>query len=144
VVELFVASGLMTREEIATGKRARGSVKPVPPLKPAEAALLPFQAPQVMLKVAVQPRYLIGQQVRARKMNPPGHTRLPRYARGRTGVVERDRGVQAFPDTNVYGRGENPQHVYSVRFAARELWGEAASARDSVYIDLWEDYLEPA
>jgi nitrile hydratase subunit beta len=144
VVELFVASGLMTREEIATGKRAKGSVKSVPPLKPAEAALLPFQLPRVMLKVAVQPRYMIGQQVRARKMNPLGHTRLPRYARGRTGVVERDQGVQAFPDTNVYGRGENPQHVYSVRFAARELWGEAASARDSVYIDLWEDYLEGA
>ena len=97
-----------------------------------------------MLKTAVTPRYAIGQRVRARNINPTGHTRLPRYARGRTGVVELDRGVQALPDTNVYGRGENPQHVYSIRFAARELWGDQASARDSVYIDLWEDYLEPA
>jgi len=144
MVELFAASGLVTREEITTGKPAKGSVKSLPALKPAEAAVLPFRLPQVMLKTAVQPRYLIGQRVRARKMNPVGHTRLPRYARGRIGVIERDRGVQAFPDTNVYGRGENPQHVYSVRFAARELWGEAASARDSVYIDLWEDYLEQA
>jgi nitrile hydratase len=142
MVELLAASGLVTREEITTGKPAKGSVKSVPALKPAEAAVLPFRPPQVMLKTAVKPRYLIGQRVRARNMNPVGHTRLPRYARGRIGIIEQDRGVQAFPDTNVYGRGENPQHVYSVRFTARELWGEDASARDSVHIDLWEDYLE--
>ena len=48
------------------------------------------------------------------------------------------------PDTNAQSLGEKPQHVYSVRFAARELWGEQASPRDAVYIDLWDDYLEPA
>ena len=87
VVELLVASGLVTREEIASSKPAKGSAKSVPMLKPAEAAMLPFRLPQVMLKT-VAPRYAIGQRVRARKMNPIGHTRLPRYARGRTGVVE--------------------------------------------------------
>ena len=143
VVDLFVAGGLLTRQEIGTGKPAGGSVRSVvPALTPAEAALLPFRTPKAMLQTPLKPRYSVGQRVRARNMNPLGHTRLPRYARGRTGVIERDRGVQAFPDTNVYGRGENPQHVYSVRFAARELWGEAASARDSVYLDLWEEYLE--
>ena len=144
VDEMIVAAGLVTREEIASGKPAKGSAKSVPPLKPAEAAMLPFRVSPVMLKTAVTPRYAIGQRVRARKMNPIGHTRLPRYARGRAGVIEGDRGVQAFPDTSVYGRGENPQHVYSVRFQARELWGEEAPARDAVYLDLWEDYLEPA
>jgi nitrile hydratase len=143
VVESLVAGGLVTREEITSSKPAKGAAKSVPMLKPTEAAMLPFRLPQVILKTAATPRYAIGQRVRTRKMNPIGHTRLPRYARGCTGVVERDRGVQAFPDTNVYGRGENPQHVYSVRFAARELWGEEASARDAVYLDLWEDYLEP-
>ena len=87
---------------------------------------------------------LAGQKVRARNTHPAGHTRLPRYVRGHVGSVELNRGVQAFPDTNVYGRGKNPQHVYSVRFAARELWGEEASSSDSVYLDLWDDYLEPA
>lgn len=144
VVELAVAGGMVTRDEVETGKPARGSVKSVPPVGPAEAAKLPFQVPHVMLHTAAAPRYTSGQRVRARNMNPVGHTRLPRYARGRTGVIEQNRGVQAFPDTNVYGRGENPQHVYSVRFAARELWGEAASPRDAVYLDLWEDYLESA
>ncbi len=142
VVELLVAGGLVTREEIATGKPAAGSVKSVPGLTPAEAAVLPFRLSKMLDKTTAKPRYSIGDRVRARKMNPIGHTRLPRYARGRTGVVEIDRGVQNFPDTSVYGRGDNPQHVYAVRFAARELWGEEASERDSVHLDLWENYLE--
>jgi nitrile hydratase len=112
-------------------------------LKPEEAGRFPFRIPEVMLKTDAPPRFSMGQKVRARNIHPPGHTRLPRYVRGHVGTVERDRGVQAFPDTSVYGQGENPQHVYSVRFAARELWGAAASPRDSVYLDLWEDYLEP-
>jgi nitrile hydratase len=143
-VENFVAMRLVTREEIATGKPAKGSVKSVPALKATEAAKFALQVPHGMLKTKVTPRYAAGQRVKARNMHPAGHTRLPRYVRGRTGVIETDRGVQALPDTNVYGRGENPEHVYSVRFAARELWGEQASPRDSVYLDLWEDYLEPA
>jgi nitrile hydratase subunit beta len=141
VVELLVAGGLATREEIARGKAAAGSVKSVP-ITPEAASVLPFRLAKMLDKTAVKPGYSVGERVRARKINPVGHTRLPRYARGRTGVIEIDRGVQNFPDTSVYGRGDHPQHVYAVRFAARELWGEAASARDSVYLDLWESYLE--
>ena len=64
----------------------------------------------------------------------PSVTRdLPRYARGKQGTIERDHGVFVFPDTNAQFLGEKPQHVYSVRFAARELWGEQASPRDAVY-----------
>jgi len=82
--------------------------------------------------------------VRARNFHPAGHTRLPRYVRGKRGTIERDFGVFSFPDATAHGLGDKPQHVYSVGFAARELWGEQANARDSLYIDLWEDYLEPA
>lgn len=77
-------------------------------------------------------------------MNPTGHTRLPRYARGKLGSIVRVHGVFVFPDSNAMFQGENPQHVYSVRFAARELWGDGASTRDAVYIDLWDAYLEHA
>jgi nitrile hydratase len=63
--------------------------------------------------------------------------------RAKSGVVVLDRGVFVFPDTNAHQRGEKPQHLYSVRFAARELWGEQASRRDSVHLDMWDDYLEP-
>jgi nitrile hydratase len=77
-------------------------------------------------------------------MNPTGHTRLPRYARGKVGVVERDHGTHVFPDTNAHGLGESPQHLYSVRFSGRELWGAGSPPNDSVCLDLWDDYLEPA
>ncbi len=89
-----------------------------------------------------QPSFADGDVVRARNMNPDGHTRLPRYARGRVGVIERCHGIHVFPDTNAHGGGENPQPLYNVRFAATELWGSEASSRDGIYLDLWEDYLE--
>jgi hypothetical protein len=93
--------------------------------------------------VAAQPRFQPGAAVRARNMHPTGHTRLPRYVRGRTGVIERHHGAHVFPDSNAQFLGEAPQHLYTVRFAAREVWGEAAHTRDAVYLDLWESYLEP-
>ena len=93
---------------------------------------------------AVAPRFKAGDHVLVRNIHPTGHTRLPRYARGKRGVVQRDYGVFVFPDTSAHRSGENPQHVYSVRFAARELWGPQASERDTLYLDLWDDYLEPA
>jgi hypothetical protein len=92
----------------------------------------------------VPPRYKLGDRVVTRNINPLGHTRLPRYARGKYGVVSLDHGVWVFPDTAGNGLGRKPQHCYSVRFEARELWGDAAGARDAIYIDLWDDHLEPA
>jgi len=91
----------------------------------------------------VAPKFRPGDAVITRNIHPAGHTRLPRYARGKRGVVSLDHGVFVFPDTNAMGRGRNPQHCYSVRFSARELWGAEASPRDAVYIDLWDDHLEP-
>ena len=93
--------------------------------------------------VQVAPRFQAGQRVRARNINPVGHTRLPRYARGKLGTIEQDHGVFVFPDTDAHFLGEKPQHVYSVRFLARELWGEQAKPKDTVYIAMWDDYLEP-
>jgi nitrile hydratase subunit beta len=92
----------------------------------------------------VPPRFKPGDRVIARNINPIGHTRLPRYARGRQGVIDRDHGVFVFADAHAMGLGKQPRHVYSVRFTARELWGEAASPLDSVSIDLWDDHLDPA
>ena len=91
----------------------------------------------------VAAKFQVGDRVLTRNINPIGHTRLPRYARGRRGSIACDYGVFIFPDTHALGEGMKPQHLYSVRFTARELWGADASARDSVYLDLWDDYLEP-
>jgi hypothetical protein len=94
--------------------------------------------------VAVPAKFKAGDAVVARNMHPLGHTRIPRYVRGRRGIIDRDHGVFVFPDTNAALAGETPQHVYSVRFTARELWGDGASAHDVILIDLWDDYLDPA
>ena len=87
-------------------------------------------------------RFLAGDGVVARNIHPAGHTRLPRYVRGKPGVVVADRGVFSFPDSNAADQGLRPQHVYTVAFDARVLWGDDTTA-GSVCVDLWEDYLEP-
>ena len=89
------------------------------------------------------PRFKAGDQVLTKNIHPPGHTRLPRYARQKRGVIHIVHGSHIFPDTNAHGLGPQPQGVYSVRFEAQELWGEDAEGKGSVYIDLWDAYLEP-
>jgi nitrile hydratase subunit beta len=100
--------------------------------------------PGARREVAEAPRFAAGQAVIARDVHPGGHTRLPRYVRGRRGVVARVHPAWVFPDTNAHGQGEQPQHAYAVRFAARELWGDGADARAAIHVDLFESYLEPA
>jgi nitrile hydratase len=90
------------------------------------------------------PRFAVGDAVVTKNLNPPGHTRLPRYVRGRQGIVAALHGNHVFPDTAAHHRGEAPQPLYSVRFEARALWGEQAPGRDCLFIDLWESYLEAA
>ena len=87
-------------------------------------------------------RFKVGDRVRARNMHPVGHTRLPRYVRGRVGEVYMVHGTFVFPDTNFNRSGEDPQPLYSVRFSAQELWGPEGVAKDFVHLDLWDDYLE--
>jgi nitrile hydratase len=111
-------------------------------LRPEGVAAMLRNRRAARLDAPVPALFAAGETVRARNVHPLGHTRLPRYVRGRQGVVDRDHGVVIVPDTHAAGQGTKPQHVYSVRFAARELWGPEAPARDSVYVDLWDDYLE--
>ena len=92
-------------------------------------------------EITTEPRFSPGTKVRAIRMNPTSHTRLPRYLRGCEGVVVAHHGGHVFPDTNAHGKGENPQHLYTVRFSARELWGNDAPANDAMHADLWESYL---
>ena len=113
-------------------------------MTPALARELLFRTPQTEQDIGLTPRFHVGERVRGRNIHPTTHTRMPRYTRGRTGVVERDRGVFHVPDREHVSAEPTPQHVYLVRFTAHELWGEAASAHDALYLDMWEDYLEPA
>ncbi len=86
------------------------------------------------------PAFGVGDEVRARNLNPATHTRLPGYVKGKIGQITALRGTHVFPDSNAKGDGEDPKPLYAVRFSCRELWGDESS--DSVILDLWEPYLE--
>ncbi|HEY2675857.1 MAG TPA: nitrile hydratase subunit beta [Steroidobacteraceae bacterium] len=88
-------------------------------------------------------RFTVGDHVRTRSGAPKHHTRLPGYARGKIGLVQRVHGVHVFPDTNAHGQGESPQWLYNVAFDAAELWGPQAQ-RSIISLDAWEPYLQPA
>jgi nitrile hydratase beta subunit len=143
LVELLVKSKLVTSAELHSGKPSAPVEPGMHVLKASEVASVVAKGAPSTRDVAATPHFHAGQRVRARNINPVGHTRLPRYARGKVGTVERDHGVFVFSDTDAHGLGEKPQHVYSVRFVARDLWGNQAHASDSVYVDLWDDHLEP-
>ncbi|HVP34948.1 MAG TPA: nitrile hydratase subunit beta [Steroidobacteraceae bacterium] len=142
--ELLVKNGFVTRRELETGVAEGGNVKGRHMLRAEEVRPTfagGFPATSAVPAVA---KFHVGERVRARNINPAGHTRLPRYARGKPGTVLADRGVFVFNDSLVAGLGPKPQHLYSVRFTARDLWGAEARATDSVYLDLWDDHLEAA
>lgn len=144
LIEQMVKADFVSYAEIESGTPARDSPKLTPALTADKVlSLIARGAPDSRDLPAIA-RFQTGQTVRARNINPVGHTRLPRYARGKPGTVERDHGVFVFPDTNALFLGEKPQHLYSVRFSAQELWGAEATPQDAVYIDMWDDYLEPA
>jgi nitrile hydratase len=143
LVELMLKAGLVTRTELDTGRPDPGLPKQSPPLTAEKVPILVSKGIPASRNVPVAANFHAGQRVRARNINPVGHTRVPRYARGKTGTIDRDHGVFLFPDTNSLFLGEKPQHVYSVRFSSTELWGDQAKPQDAVYLDLWEDYLEP-
>jgi len=140
----IVEASMVTRAEVESGMPERGSPKLTPPLSAARVPAFWSNGSPKNRNVPATARFRVGQRVRARNINPLTHTRLPRYARDKFGIVESARGVFVFPDSNAQGLGEKPQHLYSVCFMARELWGDQGGAKDTVYIDMWDDYLEPA
>jgi nitrile hydratase beta subunit len=135
---ILVERGVVTREELLAKQDAS-----IDPALIASGVATHGPSPINSKAKPQRARYAKGARVRARNLNPVGHTRLPRYVRGKAGVVARDWGVFVFPDTNAHHAGTKPQHCYSVSFDAREVWGKSAGSRERVFIDLWEDYLEP-
>lgn len=138
--------GLATAAEIDSGKAASGVLAGRHVYSVAEVAAMIVPPSETKAVIIDAPVFHADQRVRARNINPMGHTRLPRYLRGKLGTIERMWGVESLWDKDTEGRriDNKPQPVYSVRFDARELWGGQANPRDTVYVDLWEAYLEPA
>jgi nitrile hydratase subunit beta len=147
LIDRLLRGNAITQSELDSGHPTAGYDRATPRLTPEMVdAQLARRTSLRREDVQVKPRFRSGQRVRARNINPGGHTRLPRYVRGRLGMIIRDHGIFNLQDTDRegYTLGDNPQHVYTVRFSARDLWGDQASARDSIFVDLWDDYLEHA
>jgi nitrile hydratase subunit beta len=135
--EIETAIGQIATEPARAGRLAR---RDNPDL--ADSVLRQYRRPARAPQGAASSRFRIGDRVVAKNCHVKGHTRLPGYVRGKQGIIQHVHGVFDLPDTRAHGGEGNPQPVYSVCFAAQDLWGEAAG-RDHVYIDLWESYLDP-
>lgn len=139
---MLTESGVLAPSAVeARARNLRGEQVEEPP---APESARPHHTPTAegsLRHLDTPPAFAVGERVRARDFSPPGHTRLPRYLRGHTGVVDMIQPAAVLPDTRAHFLGENPQHVYSVRFDSQELWGEGAEPF-SVTAELFESYLE--
>lgn len=145
----LVDKGVITRQELEerTALLREHPETPQPQREdPSLVELLKSPASALLLYQREGPasRFVAGDLIVTRNVHPTGHTRLPRYARGKRGVIHAARGCYVFPDTHAHGRGEQPQPMYTVCFEGAELWGPSSEPRERVFIDLWEPYLEPA
>ncbi|MEX2482076.1 MAG: nitrile hydratase subunit beta [Gammaproteobacteria bacterium] len=141
---LALEKDIVTAEELRNGHAASGSPRATPALAAAGVPALVETGASARVDTTVKAKFAEGDMVVVKNIHPVGHTRLPRYCRDKLGCIDRDHGVFVFPDSAAHGKGEKPQHCYSVYFSAQELWGSKASRNDSVYVDLWDDYLLPA
>jgi nitrile hydratase len=143
VEKLLKRHGFVTPEELAEGRALVEGTRPKRVLSAADAPAVMAKGTPYNRPVAAPARFKPGERVRTRNLHPAGHTRLPRYARGKVGIIESVHEGFVLPDTNAHGRGENPEWVYTVVFEAAEIWGESADPTLTVSIDAWESYLEP-
>jgi len=128
---IAVEHGLVTRAELE-GRAGGGFPLSGPVLAPPVADAGPN---------VDQPRFGVGDRVRVRQWHSPGHTRCPRYVRGKAGTVVRVDGIYSVPDVEAHGTARRAEPTYSVRFDAAELWGDEQRAA-CVHVDLWDSYLE--
>lgn len=141
---LLERHGFVGPEERAAGHKLWPGVKPKQVLKPEQVPGVLARGGPCDREVATPPKFRVGDKVRTINEHPAGHTRLPRYARGKVGVIEAVHGGFVFPDTNAHGHGENPEHLYTVTFDGRELWGRTGDPKLTVSLDAWESYLDLA
>ena len=145
----LIDAGAMTSDELETRvalfREKPDAETPVHPNPDAVRAKFARRRPAASAPppVDIRPQFQVGDPVRARNIHPEGHTRLPRYVRGKTGTITRFYGIHNLQDAELpAGCVRREQPLYAVRFESRELWGE--SAEDAVYLDMWEGYLAPA
>ena len=143
--KLLLQAGAVRAEELDQGKSLHAAVPVARVLHAADVPAVLARGSPTARQAAKAARFAPGQWVRTSAAVPSHHTRLPAYARGKRGVVERVHGAHVFADTHAQGLGEQPQWLYTVVFDEKELWGETKPRqRSAVSVDAWEPYLEPA
>ncbi|UDF28979.1 UNVERIFIED_ORG: nitrile hydratase subunit beta [Roseateles sp. XES5] len=140
---LLQRHGFVSAEELATGHKLEKGAEPKRVLKADMVPAVLAKGGPCDRPLETAPRFSAGDRVRTGNFNPATHTRLPRYARDKVGVVETVQGSYVFPDDSAHGKGENPQWIYTVVFDGVEIWGAGAEPGLTVSIDAWESYLEP-
>ncbi|MEM1160920.1 MAG: nitrile hydratase subunit beta [Pseudomonadota bacterium] len=143
LVNLSVGAGLLSREEVASG-RADATPKATPPIDADGFRALMAKGRPSGREVNTAPAHAPGDRVRCNSFSHSGHTRLPRYVRGHVGEIILYHAAHVLPDASSKMIGEAPEHLYTVRFLATDLWGPDADPNHSVTADLWESYIEPA
>jgi nitrile hydratase subunit beta len=141
--KLLLATGLANQQELASGQASTPPTRIARVLRADGVAALLATGASTQRERPRTAKFAVGDRVRTRSSAVPHHTRLPRYASGKTGVIERVSGAHVYPDMHARGLGEHPQWLYTVEFKARELWADAR-AEFAVSIDAWEPYLESA
>ncbi len=141
----LVESGLVSDEELRTGGASLAVSGAILErvMRAEQVRAKPFMTTSYRRPAPGPARFAPGDRVRARNRHLRGHTREPRYVRGHVGTIDEHYGSQVYPDLSAEGVVEG-RHLYCVRFAACELWGESADVNSAVYVDLWEEYLEAA
>jgi nitrile hydratase len=151
--KILAAKGIVTTEEIDRRVAERAATPmaahPREPAKPSEYAKkvrkVIFEGTPHDRPIGRAPKFKVGDRVRAKNIHPTRHIRLPGFVRGKLGMIEVYHGTHCHHEALATGRGEVPEHLYAVKFAATELWGPDAEGKsDAVYVDLFEDYLDPA
>ncbi|MEX2650108.1 MAG: nitrile hydratase subunit beta [Alphaproteobacteria bacterium] len=138
---MMVKSGVATVAEIAAGTGKPSAVPTSPPMKPADVDSAKRAVVRFDRDSRAAAAFKVGDAVRAKGHGASGHTRLPAYVRGRRGDIVAYHGAHVLPDANALGEA-TAEPLYTVAFAAAELWPEAAGRRDSVRLDLWQSYLD--
>ncbi|MFE2942990.1 nitrile hydratase subunit beta [Streptomyces sp. NPDC059255] len=152
IEELCVRDGFVTRDELAARQQDIREGRALP-------AVTGEPDPEVVEKLREgtrgiayvglgarrpdQPQnFTVGDRVRAHVRAVPGHTRLPWFVWGKTGVIVAYSGTYPLADTVAHREGENPEPTYAVRFEGTDLWGPGAEPNTSVTMDLYESYMD--
>ena len=141
LLKLIAAHGLVADDELRAGHALHPGREVPRKLHAADVPAVLARGAATERAATTPAKFRVGDHVRMYSGDVPHHTRLPRYVRGRRGVVERVHGAHVFADAHATGRGEMPHWLYTVAFDARELWPDAA-AGVRVSVDAWEPYME--